>query len=200
MRGVAGERYGRSLPAGPEQPLAVNDRRPQTRRSPDTPGDSPCFPEVRGESSSSATTNGRRSDSNRTLTCSDSAQVGPRYALGTHDVGALPGVGRLRRGWMQGYQEFTSGPVTSSDGLRRKYVLNANMLAGTVMFHGIPPSSKIGTEKCGQKYAIAKSGVIDAFTRSTRLVTRSGPFPSKALAANNVDRLRKMYASPSMST
>jgi hypothetical protein len=67
----------------------------------------------------------------------------------------------------------------------------------TVMLHGIPPSSKIGTEKMGQKYAMAKSGVIDAFVRNTRRMTRCGPCSSKALAANNVDRLRNMYASPS---
>jgi hypothetical protein len=35
----------------------------------------------------------------------------------------------------------------SSDGSRRKSMLNASMLAGTVMLHGIPPSSNIGTEK-----------------------------------------------------
>jgi hypothetical protein len=33
------------------------------------------------------------------------------------------------------------------DGSRRKYMLNASMIAGTVMLHGIPPNSKIGTEK-----------------------------------------------------
>ncbi len=42
-------------------------------------------------------------------------------------------------------------------------MVSASMLAGTVMLHGIPPSSNIGTEKWGQKYAIAKSCVIDAF-------------------------------------
>jgi hypothetical protein len=46
---------------------------------------------------------------------------------------------------------------------------------------------------------MAKSGVIDAFARNTRRTTRCGPFRSKALAANNVDRLRNMYASPSTS-
>jgi len=76
---------------------------------------------------------------------------------------------------------------------------SASMLAGTVMLHGIPPSSKIGTEKWGQKYAIANSGVIDAFARNTRRMIRSGPCGSKAPAANSVARLRNIYASPSTS-
>jgi hypothetical protein len=44
------------------------------------------------------------------------------------------------------------------------------MLVGTVMLHGIPANSSIGIEKCGQKYAIATSGVIDAFATDSRFL------------------------------
>jgi hypothetical protein len=43
--------------------------------------------------------------------------------------------------------ERASVCFASSDRGRRKYMLSASMLAGTVILHGIPPSSNIGTEK-----------------------------------------------------